>query len=82
MQISVIGAVVLSGLMQLSAFGDRGSILLGHWGGILVWAGSVAMAFAITMASTSSTTTLALSVLFTLWGGDHCHAWGRSGLLF
>jgi hypothetical protein len=88
MQIPVIGAVVLASLMQLGALSHRWAIF---WGGILltVWCGEflvvlvLVLVASIAMASASSAaTTLTLSVLFTLWGGDHCHALGRSGLLF
>jgi hypothetical protein len=86
MQISVIGAVVLASLMQLGALSHRWAIF---WGGILltVWCWEflvvLVLVASIAMASASSAaTTLTLSVLFTLWGGDHCHALGRSGLLF
>jgi hypothetical protein len=86
MQIPVIGAVVLASLMQLSALSHRWAIF---WGGILltVWCGEFLAVFvfvaSIAMASASSGAwTLTLTVLFTLWGGDHCHALGRSGLLF
>jgi hypothetical protein len=88
MQISVIGAVVLASLMQLGALSHRWAIF---WGGILltVWCWEflvvlvLVASIAIAMATASSVaTTLTLSVMFTLWGVDHCHALGRSGLLF
>jgi hypothetical protein len=89
MQISVIGAVVLASLMQLGALSHRWAIF---WGGILLtvwfWEFLVVLVFvfvfvaSIAVASASSATTRTLTVLFTLWGVDHCHALGRSGLLF
>jgi hypothetical protein len=87
MQIPVIGTVVLASLMQLGALSHRWAIF---WGGILltVWCGEflVVLVFvfvaSIAVASASSATTRTLTVLFTLWGVDHCHALGRSGLLF